>query len=116
MPSADFPPPCAGCGSTCDVWQAGGPDRISGTVGADGLIAAAYKVALAHHRFWTRLTSLQVRNVVAQYQAAETGLLTLRVEYMHAHPEAFSGPLSVKIFSGYEYVDVGKGVAAAPSA
>lgn len=60
-------------------------DRISGTAGADGLIAAAYKEALAHHRLWTLETSLQVREVVAFYQTAEMRLLMLRVEFMHAH-------------------------------
>lgn len=60
-------------------------DRISGTVGADGLIAAAYKEALAHHRLWTLMTSLQVREVVAYYETAEARLLMLRVEFMHAH-------------------------------
>lgn len=60
-------------------------DRISGTVGADGLIAAAYKEALAHHRLWTLKISLQVREVVAFYQTAEVRLLMLRVEFMHAH-------------------------------
>lgn len=65
-------------------------DRISGTVGAHGLIAAAYKVALEHHRIWSLRTSLQVREVVEYYQLAEARLLTLRVEYMHAHPEAYS--------------------------
>lgn len=65
-------------------------DRISGTVGADGLIAAAYKVALANHRLWTLQTSAQVRAVAAYYEAAETRLLLLRIEYMHAHPKAFT--------------------------
>lgn len=55
------------------------------------LIAAAYKVELAHHRFWTLLTSLKVREVVEYYQDAEARLLTLRVDYMHAHPETYPG-------------------------
>ena len=59
-------------------------DRISGTAGADGLIAAAYKAELARHRLWTLRNSLQVRAVAAYYQGVEADLLMLRIEYMHA--------------------------------
>jgi hypothetical protein len=66
-------------------------DRIGGTAGAHGVIGAAYHVALTHDRLWTLHTSQQVREVVAYYQAAEVRLLMLRVQYMHAHPDTYSG-------------------------
>jgi hypothetical protein len=59
--------------------------RLRGLAGADGLITTAYKDALAHHRLWTLKTSLEVRAIVAYYETAETRLLMLRVEWMHAH-------------------------------
>ena len=65
--------------------------RISGEAGADGLIVAASKVAKTRSCCWTARTSEQVRTVFAYYQAEEAQLLLLRVEYMHAHPDTYSG-------------------------
>jgi hypothetical protein len=65
--------------------------RMTGEVGADGLIVAAYKTVKANAGdFWTRLNSTRVRAVVDYYQSAEARLLLLRVEYMHAHPHIYS--------------------------
>jgi hypothetical protein len=65
--------------------------RISGHLGADGLIAAASKQAKADTRFWTGLTSLRVEHVLDYYQQEEASLLELRNEYWHAHPDTFTG-------------------------
>jgi hypothetical protein len=65
--------------------------RISGHLGADGLIAAASKQAKADTRFWTGLTSLRVEHVLDYYQQEEAALLELRNEYWHAHPDTFTG-------------------------
>ena len=64
--------------------------RITGEVGADGLIVAAYKVARTSSPCcWTDLRSDRVRAVFRYYEWAESRLLLLRVEYMHAHPSRY---------------------------
>ncbi len=64
--------------------------RLTGEVGADGLIVAAYKVAKTTAPCcWTDLRSARVRAVFRYYEWAESRLLLLRVEYMHAHPDKF---------------------------
>jgi hypothetical protein len=66
--------------------------RITGEVGADGLIVAAYKVAKTTSPCcWNDLTSHRVREVFRYYEWAEVRLLLLRVEYMHAHPDKYPG-------------------------
>jgi hypothetical protein len=66
--------------------------RITGEAGADGLIVAASKVAEARAGCcWTAHTSDQVRQVFDTYQLYEAELLTLRVEYMHARRDTYSG-------------------------
>ncbi|OAI40469.1 hypothetical protein AYO39_01330 [Actinobacteria bacterium SCGC AG-212-D09] len=64
--------------------------RISGHLGADGLIVAASKQVKADTRFWTSLTSQQVEQVLSYYQQEEAALLELRNEYWHAYPDTFN--------------------------
>jgi hypothetical protein len=65
--------------------------RISGSAGAHGLVAAAYKVEKERTTLWTASNSWTVRAVYGYYQDTEARLLLLRVEYMHAHPKLYSG-------------------------
>ena len=64
--------------------------RITGVAGSDGLIRAFSKAARTRSPYWTRLTSAQVGEVFDYYQAEESRLLLLRVEYWHAHPLTYS--------------------------
>jgi hypothetical protein len=65
--------------------------RVSGSAGAHGLIAGAYKLEKEHTVLWTTRNSQTVRQVFNYYQDAQAQLLLLRVEYMHAHPKTYSG-------------------------
>ncbi len=65
--------------------------RISGSAGAHGLVAGAYKVEKERTVLWTTPNSYTVRAVYNYYRDTEARLLLLRVEYMHAHPTVYSG-------------------------
>ena len=61
--------------------------RVTGELGADGLVKAFSKAMKARSPYWTERTSEQVREVYDYYQSEEARLLLLRVEYGHAYPD-----------------------------
>ena len=61
--------------------------------GSDGLIKAASKAVKARSPFWTVRSSKEVREVFNYWQAQETRLLALRVNYMNSHPLEFPRPV-----------------------
>ena len=64
--------------------------RVTGEIGADGLVKAFSKAMKARSPYWTNRTSEQVGEVYDYYQSEEARLLLLRVEYWHAYPDTYS--------------------------
>jgi hypothetical protein len=67
--------------------------KFTGVAGSDGLIKAASKAVKARSPFWTVRSSKEVREVFNYWQAQETRLLALRVNYMNSHPLEFPRPV-----------------------
>ena len=65
---------------------------ITGEAGSDGLIKAFSKAEAARTRYWTPRTSQQVLEVFDYYQAEESRLLLLRVEFWHTDPLTWPAP------------------------
>ena len=63
--------------------------KIAGVAGSDGLIKAFSKAVKSRSGYWTKFSSQQVREVFDYWQAEESRLLALRVNYMNSHPLEF---------------------------